>query len=237
MAVIPALNEQATVGAVVAEVHEIVPGARVVVVDDGSADSTADEARAAGATVLSLPFNCGVGAAIETAYRFAAAEGAQTVVQLDADGQHDPHDIERLLAGLEDADVVVGSRFGSGDYRVRGPRRWSMSLLSSTVSAVVGARLSDVTSGFRASGPRAIRVFAQGYPAHYLGDTVEALVLAERAGLRIAEVPVTMRPRQGGRASHGTATSALHVGRAFLALFAAVSRPRDKRLSDAPQAE
>lgn len=222
----PALNEALTVAGVVQGVLHFLPEVRIVVVDDGSSDATADIARNAGATVLRLPFNCGVGAALETAYRYAAQQGASAVVHVDADGQHNPGDIPRLLGELDRADVVVGSRFGAGGYRVTGLRRLSMALLSRTVTAIVGARITDATSGFRASGPRAIEVFARGYPAHYLGDTVESLVVAQRADLRLVEVPVTMQPRQGGRASHGTATSALHVGRAFLALFAAVSRPK-----------
>lgn len=226
---IPAFNEAATVAKVISAVREVRPDASIVVVDDGSRDATVDVARSVGATVLTLPFNCGVGAAVGTAYRYAHRLGAQALVQIDADGQHEPEHIPELLAALETADLVVGARFtGAGTYNVHGPRRWSMSLLSRTVSTVVGARLTDVSSGFRAAGPPAIEVFARDYPAQYLGDTVESLVLASKAGLTVAQVPVAMRPRQGGRASHGTATSALHVGRAYLALFAAVTRPAPK---------
>lgn len=223
---IPAFNESATVASVVTEVRAVVPGAIIVVIDDGSSDATADRAAGAGAEVLRLPFNCGVGGAMGAAFKYASGMGAQAVVQVDADGQHDASHIPALLAGLHSADVVVGARFaGVGEYRVRGPRRWSMSMLSRTVSAVVGSPLTDVTSGFRAAGPRAIALYAGNYPAQYLGDTVESLVLASRAGLTISQVPVDMRTRQGGRASHGFTTSALHVGRAYLALFAAVTRP------------
>ena len=226
---IPAFNEADTVADVVAEVRSAVPHATVLVVDDGSTDDTGRRAAAAGAQVLTLPFNCGVGGAMGAAFQYAAQADCDALVQVDADGQHDASHIPELLAGLELADVVVGARFaGVGDYQVRGPRRWSMVLLSRTVSAVVGARLTDTTSGFRASGPKAIALYAGNYPAQYLGDTVESLVLASRAGLKIAQVPVVMRERQGGQASHGFSRSALHVGRAYLALFAAVTRPTPK---------
>jgi glycosyltransferase involved in cell wall biosynthesis len=225
---IPAYNEANSVADVVEQVRVVAPSAHIVVVDDGSSDATADAAARAGADVLVLPFNCGVGAALGAAYRYADRRGYGIVVHVDADGQHDPAHIPELLAGLSDADLVVGARFaGVGEYRVRGPRKWSMSLLSRTVSAVIGTRVTDATSGFRASGPRAVELFACGYPAQYLGDTVESLVLAHRAGLRIAQVPVDMKPRQAGRASHGFTSSAMHVARAYLALFAAVTRADD----------
>ena len=225
---IPAFNEVGTIAEVIRRVRAELPEADVVVVDDGSGDATAKEAQRAGADVLVLPFNCGVGAALGAAYRYAHRNGYGIVVHVDADGQHDPALIPQLLAGLSDADLVVGARFaGFGDYRVRGPRKWSMSLLSRTVSAVIGTKVTDATSGFRASGPRAVELFARGYPAHYLGDTVESLVLAHRAGLRITQVPVHMNPRQAGKASHGFTSSAMHVGRAYLALFAAITRADD----------
>ena len=151
---------------------------------------------------MSLPFNLGVGGAMRAAYRFAYEEGYDCVVQVDADGQHDPADIARLHAALGDADVVVGARFaGVGDYVVRGPRRWAMRLLASTLSRLVGTPLTDPTSGFRMVNVHALSLFAFDFPEEYLGDTVEALVLASRAHLRIAQVPVAMRERTTGAPS------------------------------------
>lgn len=222
---IPALNESDTVADVIASVRSAVPGATVLVIDDGSIDDTAKCAAEAGALVARLPFNVGVGGAMRTAFLFARENGFQAVVQVDADGQHDPAYIQSLMARLDSADVVVGSRFSADNsYAVRGPRKWAMSMLSSVMSKVTGSSLTDTTSGFRAAGPEAIELFARTYPSQYLGDTVESLVIAARAGLDVAEVPVAMLPRQGGSPSHGPLRSTLYLGRALLALTVALTR-------------
>ena len=229
---IPALNEERTVAGVVRDIHRAVPEAVIVVVDDGSTDATADVARAAGAQVLCLPFNVGVGAAMRTAFLYAVREGFSAVVQVDADGQHDAKDIERLLAGLGQASVVIGARFDKGEYPVRGPRRWAMRVLAGVLSRITGSRLTDTTSGFRASDRLAIELFAKHYPAEYLGDTVESLVIAARAGLRVGEVPVSMRQRQDGVPSTGPLRSTLYLGRALLALTIAMLGSRRPIVED-----
>lgn len=162
-------------------------------------------------------------------YKFAARAGYDVAIQLDADGQHDPADVEQIVAALqtEGANVVIGARFaGEGVYKVRGPRRWAMRVLSSTLSLVTKTRLTDTTSGFKACDRRAIAVFAADYPAEYLGDTIEALVIASRAGLVVRQVPVHMRPRAGGTASHNPFKAALFLSQAVFALAIALSRPR-----------
>lgn len=228
LVVIPAYNEESSIRAVVNEVREAAPHYDIVVVNDGSTDRTAREARAAGAAVLTLAFNLGVGAAMRTGYRYALQQGHHVVVQVDGDGQHDSRDIERLIHALADANIAIGSRFASGgSYAVRGPRRWAMRLLAWSVSRVAKNRLTDVTSGYRAVDRRAILLFARSYPAEYLGDTVESLVVAARAGLRIRQVPVTMRPRQGGRASQSPLGATLYLARATLALSLAMIRSRE----------
>lgn len=227
--VVPAWNEEESVGAVVHDVRRAVPEARCLVVDDGSTDRTAEVARAHGATVLQLPYNLGVGGAMRTGFRFAAQHDYRVVVQVDADGQHDPRDIPRLLGGLDGADIVIGSRFaGSGGFETSGPRRWAMRLLAGAVSAVAHTRLTDVTSGFKAAGPRAVALFARTYPAEYLGDTVEALVIAARAGLRIQQVPTSMRQRQAGRPSHNPVRSSVYLLRAMIAFGLALVRRRER---------
>lgn len=225
LVVLPALNEQEAVGHVVKEVRAALPEAGVLVVDDGSSDHTGEVARTAGAQVLRLPFNVGVGGAMRAGFRYALAEGFDAVVQVDADGQHDPHEVPRLLAALDDADLVIGARFaGRGAYAARGPRRWAMVLLAFVLSRLAGARLTDVTSGMRMAGPRAVPLFARHYPAEYLGDTVESLVIALRAGLRVRQVPVEMRLRMGGQASHSPWKAMVYLFRACLALGLALVR-------------
>lgn len=224
----PALNEEATIGSVIAEVRGCVPDCDILVIDDGSTDATAHVAAAAGARVASLPFNLGVGGAMRLGFRIARSEGYANVVQIDSDGQHDPSHLRALLDGLADADIVIGARFaGEGDYRVTGPRWWAMRVLARILSRTTGATLTDTTSGFKANGPRAIEVFAREYPAEYLGDTIEALVLASRSGLVVRQLPVAMRPRLGGTPSQSPLKATRHLARAFLALGFALIRPRD----------
>ncbi len=232
LVLVPAWNEQETLPAVVSELRGCVPDADVLVVDDGSTDATAEVARAAGARVLPLPINLGVGGAMRAGYRYAVRHGYDRTVQLDADGQHDPADIPRMLAVMEAeaADVVIGARFaGVGSYTARGPRRWSMRLLAVALSRVTRTRLTDSTSGFKACNRRAIRLFSANYPAEYLGDTVESLVIAARAGLRVRQVGVAMRPRAGGRPSHGPVRAAVFLVRAVFALLIALSRPNSSQ--------
>ena len=226
LVVLPALNEEQSVGGVVAAVRRARPCARVLVVDDGSTDGTAARAREAGAAVMRLPFNLGVGGAMRAAYRFAHEEGYRSVVQV-ADGQHDPADIVHLVEAAErdGADVVVGARFaGRGDYVMRGPRKWAMRLLSAILSRLTGVALSDPTSGFRLVNARALAVFAHDFPEEYLGDTVEAIVIAHRSGLRIAQVAVAMNPRSTGQASQGAVRSTMYLMRAMAAIGLAVAR-------------
>lgn len=224
--VMPAFNEEESVASVVAEVKTKLPGIAVLVVDDGSWDSTTREALGAGALVATLPFNLGVGGAMRTGFRFAVANGFDNVVQIDSDGQHDPSDVLQLVEALSRADLVVGARFaGEGDYRVRGPRRWAMVILAVVLSRSAKTKLTDTTSGYRASGPKAVRLFAEHYPAEYLGDTIEALVLATRAGCTVSQLPVAMRARAGGAPSHHPVKAAAYLGRAVLALGFAFVRP------------
>lgn len=220
LVVVPALNEEGTVAEVVSAVRRDLPGAEVLVVDDHSTDATSARAAAAGATVARLPFTLGVGGAVRTGYTYAVRAGYDVVVQVDADGQHDTRHLPELVAALrEGADVVVGARFAGGDpYAVGRARRWVMALLARVLSGLVRSHLTDVTSGYRAAGPRAVRVFAENYPAEYLGDTLETLVIARRCGLVVQQVPVRMTAREHGRPSQGTVGSVVYLARAVLAI-------------------
>ncbi len=218
---IPAWNEEGSIAEVITKVREHRPDVDILVVDDGSTDRTAAIARETGAKVVSLPFNVGVGGAMRTAFLFGQRHGYLAVAQVDADGQHDPADLDRILKGLESADIVVGTRFHADSmYFVGGPRRWAMVLLSKALSRMNRGQISDPTSGFRSAGPKAIELFASEYPADYLGDTVGSLAIAIRQGMVVHETPVTMYFRQSGRPSKNALWSALYLGRATLAIVA-----------------
>ena len=223
--VVPAWNESATIDAVVHEVRGELPDVDILVVDDGSADDTAGQARQAGATVARLPYNLGVGGAMRLGYRYGHEHGYEVVVQIDADGQHDPRYVPKLIDALNEADIVIGARFaGEGDYRVRGPRRWAMALLSRVLSIITRTRLTDTTSGFRATNRRATALFAGWYPVEYLGDTIETLVYAAHRDLTIRQVPVSMRPRLAGTPSHSPVKAMVYLARAVAILALALIR-------------
>jgi glycosyltransferase involved in cell wall biosynthesis len=230
LVIVPAWNEETTLAAVVEETRRAlleagVP-ADILVVDDGSDDGTGAVAEASGALVAHLAVNLGVGGAMRTGYRYARRHRYAATVQVDADGQHNPADIPALLGVLADgADIVIGARMaGDGAYLARGPRRWAMSMLSGTISRIAHTRLTDTTSGFKACGPRAIALFARSYPAEYLGDTVESLVIAMRTGCVVTQVPVEMRPRTTGTASASPTRATIYLFRAVVALALALVR-------------
>lgn len=227
LVIVPAWNEESNVGITVREILAADPRYDVVVVDDGSTDRTAEVARDAGAAVLPLPFNLGVGGAMKTGFTYAQRHGYDCAIQVDADGQHNPANIAEVIEGLRVADISIGARFADvGDYSVRGPRRWAMVFLASVVSRVAKARLTDVTSGFRAANSRAIAQYVRYYPAEYLGDTIDSLVAAAHAGLRVTQVPVAMRPRNHGRPSQGPVGSSIYLFRSVFALGLALIRGR-----------
>jgi hypothetical protein len=225
LAIVPAYNEQDTVGRVIDEVRAFDAGFDVVVVDDGSTDRTAAIATARGAYVVRLPFNLGIGGAVQTGYRFAFERGYDVAVQVDGDGQHDATELPRILAPVlaDEADMVVGSRFaGDGAYRSSAMRRVGIRVFAWVVSRLVGQRVTDSTSGFRAVNRRGIELFAADYPHDY--PEVEATVMAVRHRLRLREVPVAMRERGGGRSSITAARSVYYMLKVLLALFVGLFR-------------
>lgn len=224
--VLPAYNEEESIAGVIREIEVALPGVSCLVVNDGSTDRTTERAISAGAKVAQLPFNLGVGGAMRLGFKFAVENGYGVVVQIDADGQHDPRAVPQLLEMLREADIVIGARFaGVGQYEASLLRRMAMGLTAKVLSRTAKQKLTDTTSGFKACGPRAVKLFSQNYPAEYLGDTIEALVIAARAGCVIRQVPVAMRPRAGGRPSHNPFKAAAYLLRAFVALAFAYIRP------------
>jgi glycosyltransferase involved in cell wall biosynthesis len=227
VAIVPALNEAHTVGRVIAEIRAFDPGLDIVVVDDGSVDGTASVATTAGARVLRLPFNIGIGGAVQTGFRFAFENDYDIAVRLDGDGQHDPAQLravlEPVLAGQ--ADIAVGSRFASdhrGGYRSSRPRRLGIRLLAWVVSRIAGQRVTDTTSGFQALNRQAIELFARDYPHDY--PEVEATVMVFRHRLRLLEVQVQMRERGGGQSSITALRSVYYMIKVLLALFVGLFR-------------
>jgi glycosyltransferase involved in cell wall biosynthesis len=226
VAIVPARNEEDAIGGVVREIRAFDPGLEVVVIDDGSTDRTAAVAAAAGARVVRLPFNLGIGGAVQTGFRYALAHGFDLAVRLDGDGQHDaaqlPKVIEPILA--DEADIVVGSRFASRDGHYRGPlaRRLGIRLFARIVSLLVGQRVTDTTSGFQALNRRGIALFAADYPHDY--PEVEATVMVHRHRLRLREVPVTMRERSTGSSSITALRSVYYIAKVSLALFVGLFR-------------
>jgi glycosyltransferase involved in cell wall biosynthesis len=227
VAIVPAYNEAANVGRVIDELRAFDPSMDVVVVDDGSPDDTATVARAHGARVLRLPFNLGIGGAVQTGFRFAYEHGYDVAVRVDGDGQHDPAQLDAVLAPVlaGDADIAVGSRFAGvpGDgYRSSRSRRIGIRILAWVVSRIVGRRVTDTTSGFQALNRKGIALFAQDYPHDY--PEVEATVMTYRHRLRAVEVPVSMRERSGGRSSITALRSVYYMTKVLLAIFVGLFR-------------
>jgi len=222
---VPALNEAAVIGQVLQALSAVHPLGDVLIVDDGSRDATAFISRAVGARVVSHAINLGVGAAMGTAFKYAVRNGYDTVVQFDGDGQHRAEHIAELVAALADADIVIGSRYASGGtFKSSAARRGVQRLIAWVVSAYARTKLTDATSGFRISGPRALEVFAEHYPVEWLGDTVESIVLATRQNLTVHEIPVGMNERAGGVPSQSVFRATLHTVRILFILVLASIR-------------
>lgn len=203
LVVVPAFNEAATIGDVVHDIRDA--GFSVLVVSDGSTDQTVSVATAAGATVLRLAINVGVGGALRAGFRYAVDKGFKAIVQVDGDGQHPVGAIRDLLAeaNRSHADLVIGSRFLATRLlmEIGLTRRIAMRILSQSASSATGVRITDATSGFRLIAEPLLSAFAESFPDYYLGDTFEALVSAGRAGYRVTEIPASLTPRAAGRST------------------------------------
>jgi glycosyltransferase involved in cell wall biosynthesis len=222
--VCPAWNEEPAVAAVVESARAA--GFTIIVVDDGSDDATARVAAAAGATVVRHPVNLGVGAALQTGFRIALRIGADCVVQVDADGQHDVGQVGVLTAAVDDStQLVIGSRFLDGP-RPGGARGLAMRTLARRASKITGVDITDASSGFRAISGALLVAFADRFPSNYLGDTFGAMLLASRMGFGVAEVPVVMADRQHGRSSAGSFIASLLVLRAVASSLTEETRRR-----------
>jgi glycosyltransferase involved in cell wall biosynthesis len=229
---IPAWNEEDSLGAVIDDVGKTIPGADVLVVDDGSTDETVARAREHGALVASLPFNQGLGAALQTGYLYALREGYECCAHLDADGQHPPAEVARLLAEVtaDRADLVIGSRYhagavaGSDDYQPTLSRRIGTGVFRFFLTLATRQRFTDTTSGMRAANRRVMELFSDRYSPDFA--EIESLQLAVREGLRVEELPVQMLERTGGSSFLTPVRSAFFIFKGVVVLLVGQFRPR-----------
>jgi glycosyltransferase involved in cell wall biosynthesis len=228
LAIVPALNEVDAIAATVDEIAAWAPAFDVLVVDDGSTDATGRAATAAGASVIRLPFNLGIGGAMQTGYIYAEAHGYEVAVQIDGDGQHNPRDIPNMLVRLQSEpclNMVTGSRFlqpGNGGDRSSTARRAGIAIFSRVVSLVSRQRVTDPTSGFRMTDRKGIELFAREYPHDY--PEVEAILLMHAYQLESCEIPVQMRPRISGQSAISNLHAGYYMVKVLLAVFVGLFR-------------
>ncbi|HMI81306.1 MAG TPA: glycosyltransferase family 2 protein [Solirubrobacterales bacterium] len=243
LAIVPAHNEEEAIGSTIGSIQRWAPDFDVLVIDDGSTDRTGEVAAGAGAKVLRLPFNLGIGGGMQAGYVYAKENGYEVAVQVDGDGQHDPRQIKDLLECLEanpGLNMVTGSRFldpeGEG-FRSSAARRVGIRIFARVLSTITGQKVTDPTSGFRLTDRRGIELFANDYPIDY--PEVEAIVLMHTHRLRSCEVPVVMEPRLTGESTISHVGSVYYMVKVLLAVFVAMFRKRPVREAapTAPTAE
>jgi glycosyltransferase involved in cell wall biosynthesis len=220
LVIIPAFNEEESVGKVINEVRANLPQVDILVVNDASSDLTSEIAQSQGVIVLDLPFNLGIGGTMQAGYKYAYEKGYDIAIQVDGDGQHDPKEIPKLLQGLQkkQGDMIVGSRFiANSKYKASIMRRLGSSILAGVISMVIKQKITDPTSGFRAADRKAIQLFASYYPQDY--PEPEVLVLLSKSGLKISEVPVKMKQRYSGESSITKIRAIYYMVKVLLAIF------------------
>lgn len=223
--IIPAYNEEDGIVQVIRRVRACLDNADIVVVDDGSTDATAQKVLEEDAIVLSLPFNLGIGGAVQTGYKFAARGGYEIVARIDADGQHDASGLPRLIQAIQQgrADIVVGTRYAQDlGYRGSLPRLFGTKLFSTIASLAIKQRVTDATSGFMAVTREVAEYCAHEYPVDY--PEVESLITLHRAGFRISEIPVHMSPRAGGKSSINWTRAAYYMVKVLISILVGLLR-------------
>jgi len=229
LVIVPAYNEECCVESVIEDISCHFPSGDILVVNDGSGDMTSDIARNLEARVIDLPYNLGIGGAMQTGFLYALHEGYDAALQFDADGQHHADQIEKILKPFlsGSADLVVGSRFLSeGGFTSSVQRRIGSKILSFVVSAIVGIRITDTTSGFRVYGRKTLEFFSSNYPEDY--PEVESFVLAHKKGLRIVEVPSEIGPRTGGKSSITFSQAGYYMVKVMLAILVDLMKRIDR---------
>ncbi|WP_234032629.1 glycosyltransferase family 2 protein [Paenibacillus faecalis] len=224
--IVPAYNEENSIGAVIQDIYAHVDDVDVLVIDDGSTDRTAENARFHGAKVLTMPFNVGIGGGMQTGYRFALKHGYDVAVQMDADGQHCARELPKLFEQIEQYDLVIGSRYlEETAYRSTMMRRIGMIFFTGLLRIVLGQQFTDTTSGFRAANRKVIGLYADYYPMDY--PEVESIVYLKRNGCRITEVKTEMRARQAGRSSITPIKSIYYMIKVTLSVIMCAARLKE----------
>jgi len=232
LTIIPALNEECTISQVISGIKAHAPYCDILVIDDGSSDATALRARAAGVKVIRLPFNMGYGIALQTGYKYALEKGYHYVVQLDGDGQHDPLSLEELIEAVRsgETDVAIGSRFSNNNqeytYKAGWMKRTGILLFSAITSLIIKQRVSDPTSGYQAITRKAAQFYAsEAYPCDY--PDADVIIMLNRAGFRIKEIPVVMHQNKNKKSMHSGMKPLYYVFKMFLSIFLTLLRKRE----------
>lgn len=226
--IVPAYNEAESIQKVLRQIKQVSRSYQIVVVNDGSTDQTSQLAKKSGAVVLDLPFNTGIGAAVQTGLKYAQAHGYQVAVQVDADGQHPPREIPKLLNTAKSVDFVIGSRFiKKNNYRATLSRALGIRFLSWLIQLTCGQKITDPTSGFRVYNQRVINFLSHYYPIDF--PEPESVVSLLQQGFRIKEIGVTMRPRVTGKSSIINLKAVYLYTAILIGIFSATLTPRKKK--------
>ena len=218
--IIPAYNEEESLRSLIEEIKAVCPEVDYLVVNDCSSDDTERLLEELGANYITLPCNMGIGGAVQSGYRYAAQNGYDIAIQIDGDGQHDVRFVKDMVKLIEDkqADVVIGSRFIDKEgFQSSQARRIGIRILSVLIRLMCGAKVKDVTSGFRAVNRRFIELFAENYPDDY--PEPEVIVTAKLFGAVIKELPVVMRERTTGKSSINLKRSIYYMIKVSLAII------------------
>lgn len=231
LVIVPAFNECGNISRTIEDIRKNKKDVDILVIDDGSLDATADEACQAGGMVVSLPFNLGIGAAVQTGFQYAQRHQYDIAVQVDGDGQHDAAFLDKILGaiGRDEADMVVGSRFleKSGGFKSSFSRRVGINFFVHLINLLTGVKVNDPTSGFRAYNKKIIALFSEYYPHDF--PEPEAIVVAHQAGMRIVEIPVLMRAREAGSSSIRYFKTLYYMAKVTLAILLHMVRQRHGR--------
>lgn len=229
LAIVPAYKEEESIGAVIADIRAHLPEADICAVDDGSPDSTYQKMLSAGVEPVRLPYNLGIGGAMQTGFRYAFENDYDIALQIDGDGQHRADQAHKLMGPLErgEANVAIGSRYlENTGYGSTFQRKVGSRIFACIVSALTSQKVTDPTSGFRAFDREAIRFFAHDYPEDY--PEPEAIVLLHKVGLTFQEVPVSMEERSGGASSITPIRSVYYMVKVLLAIFIEALKKKER---------